>query len=178
MKLVVLGRDGVINQVVPNGVRHADQWQPLSASTEAIARLSQAGYRVVITTNQQGVASGKINIEALHDIHDKMLSVIGEAGGVIDSIFFSTTGDPSSRGKRQPKVALLRQIERRYGMSMKDVTFIGDAREDLEAAAAVGARPVLVRTGEGTEMLGELTGFDGVITYADLAAAVDALLAD
>jgi D-glycero-D-manno-heptose 1,7-bisphosphate phosphatase len=177
MKLVILGRDGVINQVVPGGVCHADQWQALPASAEAIARLSQAGYRVVITTNQQGLANGDLAIETLHDIHDKMRSVIAEAGGSIDSIFYAATGDPESRGKRQPKVSLLKQIEKRYGITMKDVTFIGDAREDLDAAAAVGARPVLVRTGQGTEMLGELTGFDGVITYADLASAVDAILA-
>jgi D-glycero-D-manno-heptose 1,7-bisphosphate phosphatase len=177
MKLVILGRDGVINQVAPEGICHADQWQPLPGSAEAIARLSQAGYRVVVITNQQGLSSGDLTIEALHDIHEKMMSVIAEAGGVIDSIFFAATGDPNGRGKRQPKVKLLNQIENRYGITMKDVTLIGDAREDLDAATAVGARPVLVRTGQGTEMLGELTGFDGVIIYADLASAVDALLA-
>lgn len=178
MKLVVLGRDGVINEVLPDGVTHADQWRPLPASVDAISRLSQAGYRVVVTSNQQGFSGGETTIETLHDIHVKMLSVVAEAGGNIDSIFFATTGDPQGRGKRQPKVSLLLEIEKRYDIAMKDVTLIGDSREDLEAAAAVGARPVLVRTGEGTEMLGELTRFDGVTIYADLAAAVDALLAD
>ena len=178
MKLVVLGRDGVINQVVPDGVTHVDHWLPLSGSADAIARLSQAGYRVVVTSNQQGLSSGVVTLEALHDIHEKMLSVVAEAGGVIDSIFFAATGDAKGRGKRQPKVSLLEQIEKRYGILMKDVSLIGDSREDLEAAATAGAKPVLVRTGQGTAMLGELTGFDGVTTYADLASAVDALLAD
>ena len=92
MKLVVLGRDGVINQVVPDGVTHVDHWLPLSGSADAIARLSQAGYRVVVTSNQQGLSSGVVTLEALHDIHEKMLSVVAEAGGVIDSIFFAATG--------------------------------------------------------------------------------------
>jgi D-glycero-D-manno-heptose 1,7-bisphosphate phosphatase len=178
MKLVILGRDGVINKELPKGVSQSDHWEPLAASAEAIARLSQAGYRVVVMTNQQGLSSGELTVEALHDIHEKMHSVVAEAGGTIDSIFFAATGDPQSRGKRQPKATLLKQIEKRYGITLKDVSLIGDSREDLEAAAAAGARPVLVRTGQGTEMLGELTGFDGVTTYADLASAVDALLAD
>ncbi len=176
MKLVVLGRDGVINQERANGVVRADNWEPVPGSLESVARLSRAGYRVVLATNQQELSRGTLDVEELHDVHQKMLRLVQEAGGSIDAVFFASTGNPKGHGKRQPKVLLLRQIERRYQVDLADVTVIGDSRADLEAATSVGAKAVLVRTGQGTKMLGELADFEGVTIYKDLAGAVDALI--
>ena len=177
MNLVVLGRDGVINQERADGVVRIDNWEPVPGSLESVARLSRAGFRVVVATNQQQISRGTLDVEELHDVHRKMLRLVQEAGGTIDAFFFAATGDPKGHGKRQPKVLLLRQIEKRYQVDLADVTVIGDSREDLEAAKSVGARAVLVRTGQGTKMLGELDDFDGVTIFKDLAGAVDALIA-
>lgn len=177
MKLVVLGRDGVINQERSGGVLSSDAWEPVPGSLEAIARFNRAGVRVVVATNQHVLRDGPLEVEDLHDIHEKMLGLVHEAGGEIDAIFFASTGDPGSHGKRQPKVALLEQIQSRYRCDFKDMVVVGDMREDLDAAAQVGARAVLVQTGKGREMLGELHHYDGVTVYSDLASATDALLA-
>lgn len=177
ISLVVLGRDGVINLEHEGGVTRADQWQSINGSAAAIARLSRAGFRVVVATNQQQLGSGELGVDAMHDIHEKMMAAVAECGGHLDSIFFAATGNPEGHGRRQPKSSLLEQIASRYRVPAGEILVIGDSREDLEAAAAVGARAVLVRTGRGQDMLGELARFDGVTIHADLSAAVEALLA-
>ena len=176
MKLAVLGRDGVINQVRSGGVVSSDDWEPVRGSLDGIARLTRAGIRVVVATNQHALRDGDLDLDKLHDIHEKMLRLVGETGGAIDSIFFSSTGDPDSHGKRQPKVALLEQIQSRYRVDYEDMVVFGDQREDLDAASQVGAQPVLVQTGHGRKMLGELHRYDGVTIYSDLSAAVEALI--
>lgn len=175
MKLLVLGRDGVLNQPTDDRLITKDKWHPVPGSLEAVARLNRAGFSVVVVTNQQQISSGALSVEDLHDVHEKMQRLVGEAGGVIDAIFFAPTGDPDGHGQRQPKVALLRQVEQRYSVDLSQVTVIGDSRADLEAAKAVGAQAVLVRTGRGMASLGELGDFDGVTIYKDLAGAADAL---
>jgi D-glycero-D-manno-heptose 1,7-bisphosphate phosphatase len=178
ISLVVLGRDGVINTINEGGTLHADQFEPLAGSMDAIARLTRAGFPVVVATNQQKLGSGELDVDELHDIHEKMLSLVAEVGGSIDSIFFAATGNPEGHGRRQPKVGLLEQIQARYRVPAGQMLLIGDSREDLEAAATAGTKAVLVRTGCGEEMLEELKDFDGVTTYADLAGAVEAILAE
>ncbi|MEM9300940.1 MAG: HAD-IIIA family hydrolase [Pseudomonadota bacterium] len=177
MKLVVLGRDGVINESLEDGSSvTATNWSTLPGSMEAIAMLTRSGIRVVVATNQQGVREGTLDVEDVHDVHDKMHQMAQEAGGAIDAVFFASTGNPRGHGKQQPKVQLLEQVQARYQVDFPDMVVIGDSREDLDAAAAVGARSVLVQTGHGREVLGELADFDGVTIHSDLAAAVDALL--
>ncbi len=176
MKVVVLGRDGVINEERADGVVRADNWEAVPGSLESVARLSRAGYHVVVVTNQQQISRGTLDVEELHDVHQKMLRLVQEAGGTIDAVFFAASGNPKGHGKRQPKVNLLRQIGQRYQVDLADVTVIGDSRADLEAAASVGARAFLVRTGQGMKVLGELDDFEGVTIYNDLAGAVEALI--
>ncbi len=175
MKLVVLGRDGVLNALASDGPVRLETWKPLAGSIASIARLNQAGYRVVVATNQQALSSEALSVEALHDVHELMLRDVHEQGGSIDAVFFAASGNPDGRGKRQPKVDLLRQIEDRYGVACQSMTLIGDSREDLEAAKSVGARALLVRTGEGAGTLAQLNDFDGVTTFSDLAAAAEQL---
>lgn len=170
MKLVVLGRDGVINQV-----GDSPGFQPVPGSVDAIVRLNQAGFRVVVATNQQEISRSDLAVEDMHDVHDAMLHAVQEKGGAIEAVFFAASGNPDGHGKRQPKVALLRQIERRYQLPCESMTVVGDSRQDLEAAKSVGARALLVQTGLGQTALNELSHFDGVTIFQDLAAAADAL---
>jgi len=176
LKLIALGRDGVVNKHNPNGIRHPDQFEAIEGSLEAIARLNQAGFRVVVTSNQQALGEGELNTESLHDIHAKMLRLVHEAGGELDAVFIATTGNAKTQGRRQPKVALLEQIQQRYHIKGDQLLLIGDGREDLEAAAQTGTQAALVLTGTGRAALSELADFDGVTTFADLASATSALL--
>ncbi|MFK7957014.1 MAG: HAD-IIIA family hydrolase [Lysobacterales bacterium] len=175
MKLVVLGRDGVLNDATQKDKVRNTTWKPFPGAISAIQRLNHAGYRVVVATNQQALTSGELSVEALHDVHELMLRDVHEQGGIIDGVFFASGGNAQGRGKRQPKVNLLREIEGRYDITCNKMTVIGDSREDLEASKSVGARAMLVRTGEGAQTLSELNDFDGVTTFSDLAAAAEQL---
>lgn len=172
MKLVILDRDGVINYDSPSHIKSPEEWKPIPGSLEAIARLSQADFRVAVATNQSGVGRGLFEMATLNAIHDRMHRAVGLAGGRIDAVFYCPHAQEANCTCRKPKPGLLEDIARRFNTPLKDVPCIGDSLRDLEAAAAVGARPILVLTGKGaaTQHDGGLPAHTRV--YADLAAAV------
>lgn len=175
-KLVILDRDGVINFDSAQFIKSPAEWKPIPGSPEAIAKLNQAGYRVVVATNQSGVGRGLFEMAALNAIHDKMHHAAGLVGGRIDAIFYCPHAQEANCGCRKPKPGLLDEIARRFGASLKGAPCIGDSLRDLEAAAAVGAQPILVLTGKGAK-----TQRDGKVpantrVYADLAEAVKSIV--
>ena len=176
MKLVILDRDGVINHDSPSYIKSPDEWIPIAGSLEAIALLTQAGYQLVATTNQSGVGRGLFEMATLNAIHDKMHRAVGQAGGRIDAVFYCPHAQEANCGCRKPKPGLYEEIAQRYSVSLKDVPSIGDALRDLQAAAAVGAQPILVLTGKGGQTLREGGLPSGTRVHADLAAAVKSML--
>lgn len=177
MDLVILDRDGVINRDRPDFVRSPADWVALPGSLEAIARLTAAGVRVAVATNQSGVGRGLFDESVLASIHRRMETEILNAGGRLDQIVYCPHHPDAGCDCRKPKPGLLLALARAYGGSLAGVPCIGDSGRDLEAAAAVGARPILVLTGNGTRTLAQL-GDTAVERYPDLARAVDRLLAE
>lgn len=173
----MLDRDGVINEDSDAFIKSAAEWQPLPGALEAIARLSAAGYQMVIFTNQSGLARGLFDPAALEAIHAKLLAAVEGAGGKIGGIFVCPHGPDDSCDCRKPLPGLLHQIESALGVSLQGVPVVGDARRDLEAAVAVGARPLLVRTGKGERALAERLPA-GTEVFDDLAAVAAALLGE
>jgi D-glycero-D-manno-heptose 1,7-bisphosphate phosphatase len=173
--LVILDRDGVINQDSPDFIRSADAWQPLPGAPEAIARLHAAGWRIAVATNQSGIARGLFDARALAAIHDRMEQVVRQAGGRIDHVAFCPHGPDEGCGCRKPAPGLVHEIEAALGISARGAPFVGDALRDLRAARAAGCRPVLVRTGKGGRTERELDGEtgEGVMVFDDLAAFAD-----
>jgi D-glycero-D-manno-heptose 1,7-bisphosphate phosphatase len=176
MKLVILDRDGVINHDSPSYIKSPEEWKPIPRSLDAIARLTQADYRVVVATNQSGVGRGKFDMATLNAIHDKMHRAVGQAGGRIDAVFYCPHAMEVNCGCRKPKPGLLEDIGRRFNTSLQDVPCIGDALRDLQAAAAVGAQPILVLTGKGAQTQREGGLPPSTRVYADLADAVKSLV--
>ncbi|WP_127474501.1 D-glycero-beta-D-manno-heptose 1,7-bisphosphate 7-phosphatase [Sulfurivermis fontis] len=176
LKLIVLDRDGVINEDSDDYIKSPEEFIPIPGSLEAIARLTQAGWRVVVATNQSGVARGYYDLTTLQRIHDKLHRLLAPLGGQIEAIFYCPHGPDDQCDCRKPKPGLFRDIGARLQVSLQGVPAIGDSLRDLEAAQAVGAQPILVRTGKGERTLAKGKGLDGIPVYADLAAAVDALL--
>ncbi len=176
MKLVILDRDGVINHDSDQFIKNPDEWKPIPGSLEAIARLTQADYRVVVATNQSGVGRGLFDMPTLNAIHDKMHKAVMLAGGRIDAVFFCPHAAEANCNCRKPKSGMIEEIAARYNMSMHGVPAIGDSLRDLEAAARLGCQPILVLTGKGvkTQAKGGLP--EGTLIYKDLAAAVDTLV--
>ncbi len=176
MKLVILDRDGVINHDSDAYIKSPDEWKPIPGSLEAIAQLTQAGYQVVVATNQSGVGRGLFEMATLNAIHDKMHRAAGQAGGRIDAVFFCPHAEEANCRCRKPKPGLYEEISRRFNTSLKDIPCIGDSQRDLEAAAAVGGRPMLVLTGKGemTRREGKLP--PGSLVFKNLAEAIKSFL--
>ena len=170
MKLIVLDRDGTINQDSDQYIKSPLEWKPIPGSLEAIARLTHAGWRVVVATNQSGIARGLFDMSTLNAIHAEMHRAVALAGGRIDAVFFCPHAADSNCECRKPRPGLLLEIGERLNMDMAGVPLAGDSLRDLEAAAAVGARPMLVLTGKGrkTRAAGGLPA--GTEVFDDLAA--------
>ena len=177
MPLVILDRDGVINEDSDAYVKSPGEWIPIPGSLEAIARLNHAGYRVVVATNQSGIARGLFGMAELDAIHQKLHSSLARVGGQLDGIHFCPHGPDDGCGCRKPLPGLLREIASRHGIDLAGVPAIGDSLRDLEAAMAVGAMPVLVRTGKGRAAEQRLPPRWGVVVFDDLAQAAHALAA-
>jgi D-glycero-D-manno-heptose 1,7-bisphosphate phosphatase len=149
MKLVILDRDGVINQDSDQFIKSPDEWKPVPGSLAAIARLNQAGFQVVVATNQSGIGRGLFDMATLNAIHDRMHRRLAQQGGQIAAVFYCPHAADADCGCRKPRSGLYEEIGRRFGVPLAGVPAIGDSLRDLQAAAAVGAQPILVLTGKG-----------------------------
>jgi len=176
MKLVVLDRDGVINEDLDEPVVSPDAWVPIPGSLEAIARLHHAGWQIAVATNQSGIARELLDLEALHAIHRHMDEMVKEAGGRIDVVAFCPHKESDLCDCRKPAPGMLYTIAERLGVELADMVTVGDSLRDVQAAMAAAARPILVRTGKGQLTADNNKGLEHIPTYDDLAACVDALL--
>ncbi|MDJ0759983.1 MAG: D-glycero-beta-D-manno-heptose 1,7-bisphosphate 7-phosphatase [Woeseiaceae bacterium] len=176
-RLVVLDRDGVINEDSDAFIKSPDEWVAIPGSLEAIARLCDAGYTVTVATNQSGIARGYFDEQVLDAIHDKMLTGARMAGGEIDFVAVCPHGPDDDCDCRKPRPGLLKQIADRYRASLDDVPVVGDSLRDLQAGASVGAKPMLVLTGKGEKTAQALPDdLKSTPVYADLASATDVLI--
>ncbi len=149
MKLAVLDRDGVINEDSPDFIKCADEWIALPGSLEAIARLSRAGWKVVIATNQSGLGRGLFTPDDLTAIHQKMQQQLAALGGHIDAIFMCPHLPDAGCACRKPLPGMFTDIARRYDIPPHDIVCVGDSLRDIKAALAAGCRAWLVETGNG-----------------------------
>jgi D-glycero-D-manno-heptose 1,7-bisphosphate phosphatase len=172
MKLVVLDRDGTINHDSDHYIKSPAEWKPIKGSLEAIAQLTQNGYRVVVATNQSGIARGLFDMATLNAIHDTMHRALALAGGRIDAVFFCPHAADANCECRKPNPGMLQEIGRRLNVELAGVPMVGDSLRDLQAAAAAGAQPVLVLTGKGRKTQKEGGLPEGTRVFQDLAAFV------
>ncbi len=172
MKLIILDRDGVINEDSDQYIKSPAEWRAIPGSLEAIARLNQWGYRVVVVTNQSGIGQGLFDMDTLNAIHDKMVKAVAQVGGRIDAVFFCPHTNDDKCDCRKPQAGMLKEVARRYNADLAGVPAIGDSLRDLQAAQAVGAQPILVLTGKGKKTRDDPALPEGTPIYADLAAAV------
>lgn len=176
IKLIILDRDGVINHDSPDFIKSPAEWQPIPGSLEAIARLNQAGYRVVVASNQSGIARELFDMAILNAIHQKMHNLAQQVGATIDAIFFCPHAAADSCDCRKPKPGMFAEIAKRYNVSLKGVPTVGDSLRDLQAGYISGCTPHLVLTGKG-EKTQETGGLPpGTLVFPDLAATVQHLL--
>ncbi|AXQ27378.1 HAD-IIIA family hydrolase [Solimonas sp. K1W22B-7] len=176
MKLVILDRDGVINEELSDPMRSVAEFHPIPGSLEAIARLCQAGFRVFLASNQPGLGRGEVDYENFAAQNGHLQKFLAEMGGRIDGTFFAPDHPDRAGPMRKPAPGMLLDLAKRLGVSLELVPAVGDSIHDIEAAQAAGARPVLVRTGNGVRTEKE-HALKGVAIYDDLAAFASALIA-
>lgn len=177
MKLIILDRDGVINLDSDHFIKSPDEWKPIAGSLEAIARLNQAGYRVAVATNQSGVGRGLFDMAMLNAIHTRMHKELAQAGGRIDALFYCPHAADSKCACRKPLPGMFLDMAARFNIQLSAIPAVGDSLRDLQAAAAVGAAPILVKTGKGAATLKAGNLPEGTVVFADLSEVVTHLLA-
>jgi len=181
VNLVILDRDGTINDDRDDYVKSADEWVPLPGALEAIARLNHAGWHTVVATNQSGLGRGLFDMAALNAMHAKMNRLLQAHGGRVDSVFFCPHTPLDGCTCRKPLPGLYQQIGERYGIDLALVPVVGDSLTDLQAALAAGCQPHFVRTGKGGRLGDEklpelLQKAPGTRVHVDLAAFAEALI--
>lgn len=177
-RLVILDRDGVINEDSDDYIKSLDEWVPVPGSIAAIARLSRAGYKIGVATNQSGLARGYFDEVALANMHALLCALVEEEGGQVDAICYCPHGPDEGCRCRKPAPGLLEQISEELQLPIFGAWYVGDTRKDLELGLAMGCRPVLVRSGKGRQTEATLDPVlrSAVIVVDDLAAAAERIL--
>ena len=177
MKLVILDRDGVINEDSDDYIKSPVEWHPLPGSLEAIAKLNHFGFKVAVATNQSGLARGLFSIDELNAIHHKFHQALDRIGGQLECLVFCPHGPDDGCACRKPKPGLLLQIKERLGVDLDNVPVVGDAMRDIVSAQTVGAYPILVKTGKGHRTLTRhASELYDIPVLPNLAAAVETIL--
>jgi len=181
MKLVILDRNGSINEYREDFVKSDVEWTPLPGALEAIARLNHAGWHVVLASNQSGLGRGLFDVASLNAMHAKMHKMLAAVGGRIDAVFYCPHSPDEGCACRKPQPGLFLQIGERYGIDLAGVPTAGDSLRDVQAGASAGCEPHLLLTGMGAadRSVGTLPPDypPGTQVHADLAAFVTFLLA-
>jgi D-glycero-D-manno-heptose 1,7-bisphosphate phosphatase len=173
----MVDRDGVINEDSDEYVKSIAEWRPIAGSLEAISALTRAGYRVVVVTNQSGVGRGLFDEATLGAIHRHMLGAVRAVGGDLAGIYYCPHTPADDCDCRKPRPGLFTRLEVELGVTVRGAPYVGDKVSDIDAAEAVGARPMLVRSGRGRAAAAEAMR-RGVVVFDDLAAVARALLAE
>lgn len=175
-QFIILDRDGVINHGTDHYIKTPEEFIAIPGSLEAIAALNKQGYRVLIATNQSGVARGLYSLEDLDRIHEKLMQELAAVGGYIEEIFCCPHHPNDHCLCRKPKPGLLKQIQKKYPLNLAETYFIGDSHVDVEAALAFGCQPLLVLTGKGQKAKTMHRHLATIPTFNNLSHAVDFIL--
>ncbi|OGT47119.1 MAG: D-glycero-beta-D-manno-heptose-1,7-bisphosphate 7-phosphatase [Gammaproteobacteria bacterium RIFCSPHIGHO2_12_FULL_41_15] len=174
--LIILDRDGVINQDSDLYIKTVEEWIPISGSIEAIALLKKAGHTVVIASNQSGLSRGLFSIETLNAMHDKLNHLLNAYNATIDGIYYCPHLPTDNCHCRKPKSGLLEKIQQDFKADMHKAWMIGDSIKDLQVGQRMGCQLALVRTGKGEQSLQDKSfDFSSVVICNDLMAAVEKL---
>jgi D-glycero-D-manno-heptose 1,7-bisphosphate phosphatase len=178
MKLVILDRDGVVNQDSANFIKSPNEWIALPGSLEAIALLNQSGFRVAIATNQSGISRGLFDMAMLNSINDKMHRALAQLGGRIDAMFYCPHAADDNCTCRKPKTGMVDDIARRFSVDLSEVFAVGDSLRDLQAFHDAGCKPILVRSGKGEETLSQGNLPKDTLIFADLNEAAQHIITE
>lgn len=180
-KLIILGRDGILNRFREDHVKEPSEWEPIPGALEAVAKLNHAGWHVVIATNQAGIGRGMIDMSAVNAVHLHMMKMLAGKGGRLDAVFFCPHTRDDGCDCRKPLPGMMHDIAQRYGADLSQVPMVADTQRDLEAAQAAGCPPHLVKSGRAgqateAEVAQWAAAVPGTVVHEDLASFASYLL--
>jgi len=180
-KLIILGRDGILNEFREDHIKAPEEWVAVPGALEAVSRLNHAGWHVVVATNQSGIGRGMIDMAAVNAVHAHMMRSLQGFGGRIDAVFFCPHTPEDHCDCRKPLPGMFVDIGRRYGVDMAQVPVAGDTLRDLQAAQAAGCEPHLVRSGraaalDAAQVADIVQQVPGTFVHRDLADLATHLL--
>jgi D-glycero-D-manno-heptose 1,7-bisphosphate phosphatase len=180
-KLIILGRDGILNEFREDHIKAPEEWVPVPGALEAVSRLNHAGWHVVVATNQSGIGRGMIDMAAVNAVHAHMMRSLQGFGGRIDAVFFCPHTPEDGCDCRKPLPGMMLDIGRRYGVDLREVPMVGDTLRDLQAAQAAGCEPHLVRSGRAAalgadEVAALIAQVPGTFVHQDLGELASHLL--
>ncbi len=155
-RLVLLDRDGVINQDSKDYIRNAEEWAPIKGSLEAIGGWQRRGIEFAVCTNQSGLGRGLFSKDDLFNMHAKCNSILKSLGGKPLRFFFCPHTPENNCSCRKPKTLLLELAIEALGSKPSNTVFVGDSPSDLKAAQAASVQFILVHTGNGESTYKEL----------------------
>jgi D-glycero-D-manno-heptose 1,7-bisphosphate phosphatase len=181
LKLIILGRDGILNEFREDHIKAPEEWVPVPGALEAVSRLNHAGWHVVLATNQAGIGRGMIDMAAVNAVHAHMLQRLHALGGRVDAVFFCPHTPEDECGCRKPQPGMMTDIGRRYGVDLRLVPMVCDTLRDLQAAQAAGCEPHLVRCGraaalDAAQVARWVEQVPGAVVHRDLGELVTHLL--
>lgn len=173
-KVILLDRDGVINQDSLNYIKNIDEFVLIPGSIESIVRLTHAGYKIGVATNQSGVSRGLYTELDLIAIHHKLMEVVDHAGGRIDAIEYCIHMPEADCFCRKPQPGMLHALAKHFSCSLAQVPFVGDRVSDIQAALSAGAEPILILSSMTDRV--EMRAYPEVPIFNTLSDYVDQLL--
>lgn len=137
---ILIDRDGVLNEKAPRAqyITRPDDFRFLPGALEALRRLNEASYRIIIVSNQAGINRGAMTEADLAAVHRKMMAEIEAAGGRVDAIYHCPHDWDEGCDCRKPKPGMLNQAQREWHLDLTRTLFVGDDERDGEAAEAAG----------------------------------------
>jgi D-glycero-D-manno-heptose 1,7-bisphosphate phosphatase len=181
MKLVILGRDGILNVYREDHVKAPDEWRPVPGALEALSQLNHAGWHAVVATNQAGIGRGMIDMASVNAVHQRMIETARAHGARIDAVFFCPHTPEEQCACRKPLPGMMLDIGRRYGLDLRQVPVVSDTVRDMHAAHAAGCEPHLVRTGRAADLSDQALQavrqqVPGLREHSDLATCFEQLM--
>jgi D-glycero-D-manno-heptose 1,7-bisphosphate phosphatase len=175
-KYIVLDRDGVINVDLFDYVLDTKDFKFEEGSFEALVELGKNNFEIVVATNQKCINLGLISSEGIKAINDYWVNIVAKEGVKIKSVEVCPHKDEEDCDCRKPKTGLLKNAEKKHGISLKDCYFVGDKLSDIECALTHGCKPILVETGYGTKSIAERGSRENLIIVKNLREAVKKII--
>ena len=147
MKLVILDRNGTLNEHREDFVKSDIEWMPLPGALEAVARLNHAGWHVVIASNQSGLGRGLFDVASLNAMHAKMHKMLAAVGGRVEAVFYCPHSPDEGCECRKPKPGMLLEGARKFAVDTKRSFMVGDRWRDIEAGQHAGCRTIFIDGG-------------------------------